>query len=326
VDAIRDLFGARAFGEGALAGAAAFLVVLAATWARGRTRADWAGLGFAVAALLVLAGTGPAHGTGDIPRGLTVGLGVLVAGGLVLRIPKVPKVAAVVCYAPGAIIVAYHAGLGDLGEPSWARPLVAATIIVGGALLLDVDRARARTAVTPMMFAITVVAVYVTVPDTEHLLVLAGAALALVAYTVPTPISSLGPEGIGAALGVLMWCAAVDGRGRPTSIIGASAALGLLAVDPIGRRLGRHRWSHLVRLPDEPLALAAAFAIAQGAVALYAARVVGLRHDTTGAVLLLAPWLVVAVAVSAVLPQPSTPKRRHRHGHSSRSRGTRARY
>jgi hypothetical protein len=102
----------------------------------------------------------------------------------------------------------------------------------------------------------------------------------------------------------MLWAAAVDGRGRPASVIGAAACLGLLAVEPIARVVTRR--SIHVLLP-QPLAVIPFAVVHLGAV--YAAsRIAGLRRDTgeaaTIAITTLVATLVIAAGVGLLWPAP----------------------
>jgi hypothetical protein len=321
VDAVRDLFGARVFGEGTLVGAVAFGLVLLSGWRTGRRRVDWAGAGFAAAAYLTLLGFGPLHGTGGVPIALFPGVLALGVGGLAIRRWHLPRYSAVLVYAPGAVIIAFFTDLAPGHDPSWMKLLVIGAITVGGMLVLDFDVVRERRSLGPMLFAITIFAIYATVPDTEQIIALCGASVALFAYTVPTPIGSLGPEGVGAAMGLLMWAAAFDARGRPSALIGAVGCLGLLIAEPVGRLLVRQRPSSRPsrRVNYEQLILAALFGSIQVALALYAGRVAGMQHNPWIALALLVPADVLAVGFSTQLPPPTRPHAHRRHrGHDER--------
>jgi hypothetical protein len=192
-------------------------------------------------------------------------------------------------------------------------------ITIGGMLTLDFDVVRERRSLAPLLFVITIVGVYATVPDTEQIIALCGASLALIAYTVPTPIGSLGPEGVGAGMGLLMWAAAFDARGRPAALIGAVGCLGLLVAEPIGRFIIRNRALSQVsrRVNYEQLILAGLFGGLQVVFTLYAARVAGREHKPLVAVALLVPALVLAVGLSTQLPPPTRPRRKRRKRETS---------
>jgi hypothetical protein len=314
VDAVRDLFAARVFGEGTVAGAIAFGLVLITGWRSKRQRLDWAGVGFAAAAYLTLAGLGPLHGTGGVPHTLLPGIVLLGVGGLAVRLFRLPHWTAVLLFAPGAYILAYHADLAPHPDPGWMQPLVLGAITIGGALTLDFDVVRERRSLGPLLFTITIFGIYSVVPDTEQIIALCGASLALVAYTVPTPIGSLGPEGVGAGMGLLMWAAAFDARGRPTALIGAVGCLGLLVAEPIARLIVRPKAVSPAsrRVNYEQLILAGLFGGLQIVFTLYAARVAGLHHKPPIALALLVPALLLAVGLSTQLPPPTRPRRRRR--------------
>jgi hypothetical protein len=317
VDAIGDLLDARGFGEGAVMGAIAFAVVLLVAWRFDHRRAYGAGVAVAVAAMVAMAGLGPLDGAGRLPPGVPVGVALLALGGLVLRRFGTPLWLGAVVYAPGAAVLAYGADLDLIDFPGWVSPLVLVATAAGGALAADTDRARTQDALAPTLLAISIAAVYTTVPDTEHIVVLVGAALALVAYTVPTPIAPLGPEGVGAAVGLLLWTAAVDGRGRPGSIVGAVGCLGLLLAEPLGRRVTAWRAgtepvrrSRPTNTRNEHLAVVGLFALVQIAIAAYAARIAGTETGGAAATALLAPALLAAVLVATGLPPPRPRQRR----------------
>jgi hypothetical protein len=183
VDAVRDLFGARVFGEGTLAGAIAFGLVLLSGWRTGRRRVDWAGAAFAVAAYVTLLGVGPLHGTGGLPIALFPGVLLLGAGGLAIRLRHLPRWTAVLLYAPGAVVIAFFTDLAKHPDPSWMKLVVLLAITVGGMLVLDFDVVRERRSLGPLLLVITIFAIYATVPDTEQIIALCGAS----ARWSPTP-------------------------------------------------------------------------------------------------------------------------------------------
>src|SRR5690606_32918712 len=115
----------------------------------------------------------------------------------------------------------------------------------------DLDRAAGRGAsragagvqpapgVGPVLVAVTVAGVYLTVPDTEMATVLLGAALPAAALGWPFAWGRLGGGGALATVAVVAWTVALDGRGRLGSVVGGVACLGLLA--QIGRASCRER-------------------------------------------------------------------------------------
>lgn len=315
MDAFADVVASRGVGEGAIAGAIAFVIVLTIAWRTRRRRVPGAGIAYVVSATVAVAGLGPFRGTGTVPRGLYVGLGLLVAGGLALIGEKRPLWLAVLAYAPGAAVIGFATDLPHDGDLRWVPAVITAVIAVGGALAFDADRVRMRSGLGPVLLAISIAAIYSTVPDTEHVLVLLGAAVPLLAYALPTPIAALGAEGTGAAIGLVMWAAATDGVGRPGSIVGAIGCLGLLVAEPIARRLPLRGLDDADRPPsrrDQHLQHLALFAAFQIALTLYAARVAGMERHPLNAFGLLVPALLAAMLVATGLPAPVRPGRRTR--------------
>ena len=250
-------------------------------------RAPVAGLGLAAAALLGLADVF------SLPQSLILGTGLLAAAGLVAAVVPWPDLVGLVLSIPGALVVA---STGKLPDVAWMRPLVVVTIVAGGTAVASFDHRRRERAFGSVLLPMSVIGVYFTVPDTEHLLVLVGAAAAVPLLGWPLPIASLGRPGSYAAVGVLMWAAALDGVGRTASVVGAAACLGLLVAEPIATLLAR-REPHAGRLPG-PFGVVP-FAIAHGLLVYVASRVAGLSSEPLLAAIIAA--IAVALAVIALV-------------------------
>ena len=78
--------------------------------------------------------------------------------------------------------------------------------------------------------------VYLAVPDTELARAMLGVAVPFVFLSVPRPLSPLGPAGSAAIAGLFSWVVVVGGRGRPGSVVGGLATIGILVAEPLGRR------------------------------------------------------------------------------------------
>ena len=277
------------FLTGLAAGSVALAVgALASMGRRGRGRHDverhrveWhsAGLLFAAAALVGLDLTHDAPG-GLIGGTALVAAGAAVAGAAVGGTARLALVARASAVVPGAWVVAAH---GAIPGEAWVRVLVFATIVVGGALVADLDRRTARLGLGPVLFAVSVGGVYATVPDTEQALVLLGVAGPVALLGWPLRRAGLGQAGSAAAVAVLAWSAAVGGVGRPSSIVGAVGCLGLFVVAALSRRP--------IRLPLPAIVGAHALLV------LISARVAGLRPTVRAAVTVVVVELVVGVAV-----------------------------
>ena len=195
------------------------------------------GIAWVIASLMALAGWAGhepvlgSAGFGELPAQLLVGLALsAVAVELAFRTPN-PKVIGCLLGIPGAVLVGTAS---DFRGPSWTAPLVIVTTLVGGPLAADVDRRAARLGLGPVLWLITVIGVYATVPDTELVRPLVGVAIPLAIAGWPLRAARLGAGGVAAATGLLTWVAGLDGYGRPGRSW-APGALGLLLVEPLGR-------------------------------------------------------------------------------------------
>jgi hypothetical protein len=257
-------------------------------FARTKERAPVAGLAFAVAALLGLANVF------SVPTALVAGTALVAAAGLVAALLPRPDLVGLALSIPGALVVSSSNKIPDVG---WMRPLIVVTIVAGGTALASFDHRRREQAFASVLFPMCVLGVYFTVPDTEHTLVLLGAAIAVPLLGWPLPIASLGRPGSYAAVSVLMWVAAVDGVGRTASVVGAAACLGLLVAEPIARLLVR-REPDTGRLPG-PLQVMP-FAVGHGVVVYVASRVAGLSSEPLLAAIIAAITLALGVIALTV--------------------------
>jgi hypothetical protein len=211
--------------------------------------------------------------------------------------------------AGGAGIVAATDPPATLALP---LPWIAVAAGVAGALLAGFDRRWRGHGLAPLLLAVSAVGVYATVPDVEWALVVVGAALPLTLLGWPGPLApgglrgprrrggpaqpppSLGVAGSLAAAALLAWTVAAGGAGRPGSVVGGLACLGVLGVEPLARLLDPRHRSALARPRVAWTALAAHLVL----VAV-AARVVG-RAETVATALPLA-GLVLAAALALAL-------------------------
>ncbi len=218
---------------------------------------------------------------------LWLGVGLLaIAGSTLPRLP-LPFLLAPVVAVPGAWLVAFQA---DLAGPDSFPWLTFGVIVVGAPLVALTDRHMGRPALGLLLWAVTVAGIYVDVPDTEHILVILAAAAPLVLLGWPLNLGRLGEAGGYAGVGLLAWAVVTDGVGRPASVVGAVACLGVFLVVPVAlwirnRALNRHRLAWLV-------------ALHVGMVAL-SSRVAGLQNDVALAASISAATLLVGFAFAA---------------------------
>lgn len=255
--------------------------------------AGLAGPAFVLAALAALGGWWGLEGVVPLPGDLLWGLGLLVVGGEVAARARWPITVGLGAALPGAWLVAHSV---TFPGPGWSRWLVLGVTVVGAALAADLDRRVALLGLGPVLLALSAGGIYSTVPDTELARAMVGAALPLALVGWPLRAARLGAGGAGAAIALMMWVAAIDGYGRPGSIVGAAGALGLLVTEPIGRRFGRRAVVGLARLASVG-ALEVAVVLAHFALVAYASRIAGFAEDGMPALILLVPALAGGIAV-----------------------------
>jgi hypothetical protein len=251
-----------------------------------------------------------------LPKSIPVGLLLLAAGGLAAgRLARRQRALALLGIAfatPGAVVLAAHtrvhaaSSVHSISHAAWIAPLVALSIIVGGPLLADFDRRYGARGWPMALYAVSVVGVYFTVPDTERALVLLGVSLPLALLGWPFTFVSLGSAGSYAAVGVLVWVGATDGRGRQAAIVGAIACLGLLVVDPAARVLRRRRSTVFALLPTSVWAVVPVVAL-HLALVYIASRVAGLRHSLRTAVTIVLLELFISGAMLFLFNPPTGP-------------------
>ena len=131
---------------------------------------------------------------------------------------------ATLCAIPFALLLA--ATLDD--QPAWLRAIVVLVASAGAVAVAETDELWRETGVTPLLLAISAVAVYLAVPDTEETAALLGVVLPVVLLGWPLGAASLGRAGGGAATVLVVWVVATDGRAAPAAVLGGLACLALL--------------------------------------------------------------------------------------------------
>jgi hypothetical protein len=340
-----ELFGhvlaSRAFAVGLVFGALAYFASGVIAAARHTTN-DGAGIVFAAALVLAVRDV---FGAAAAPAGFVAGLVLLAVGGAVAARAR-PRVATAwyvsflrtgAALLPGVVVLV---AVFPVHDPTWVRLAVGASVLIATPLVHDYDATHGARGAPFLLLLVSALAVYYTVPDTELPLVLLGCCIPLALLSVPQPLRRLGPAGTAAAIGVYAWVVVVGGRGRAGSVIAGIAALGILVVEPLARRvprsttaLGKKRRQR-TRRSDTWLLVIGVAAIAQVALGMYCAKIAGRESDTTLAALMTAPALVLLGGAAPYLTPILTAGRRGPHnshkssrhaGHHHRSRPTRSR-
>ncbi len=239
----------------------------------------------------VLAGLQTSRGLpGDLWPGVVL---LIIAGALYPWTRRVPFLAAVAAI-PGAWWVTQ---VTELPGSVWVPWLLFAWIVAGAPLVSSFDRHFRDRGYGPVLLAVGVAGMFVTLPDTEEILVVFGVAVALMVLAWPKAVGSLGAAGIYPLLGVLAWVIAVGGRGRESAVIGATACLALLVVEPLARW-----WRQRTLLDRIPKRWWGAPVVggAHLVVVLLVARVAGLRATASSAAVVAGLVLVTATVLLSI--------------------------
>jgi hypothetical protein len=181
--------------------------------------------------------------------------------------------------------------------------LAASAAVVAGALLADFDRRRWRDGLTLPLLAVSAAGIWATVPDVEAAVIVLGVFAAFAPLGWPLLRSAppaLGRAGSLATAGVLAWTVVTGGAGRPGSIAGGLACLGVLAVEPLARLLDRRGPADQAGGPV-PAGRALGVLAAQLLLVGVASRVVGRPATLEAAAALALLELAVGVAVAVTL-------------------------
>jgi hypothetical protein len=176
-------------------------------------------------------------------------------------------------------------------------------VVAGGTLVARTDLEHQRLALGPWLLAGTTLGIYATIPETDAVRVIVGAALPFMLLPLVWRWAVLGTGGAAATVTLCMLVAARDGAARPGAVVGAVGSLGLLALAPFAAATATvlgPRVDALPKLRDRYAALAYALVL-HGVLVLWASRVAGLRRDAPSAALLLVPAVVVGVVAAIPL-------------------------
>ena len=267
------------------------------------------GLAFTLGTVAAIGGIGPFTSEADVPAGAVLGLAALwLAGAISSRFPR-PTRTGVLLAIPGGVLLA----AATPGFPAWTTALLVAAPACVGAATADLDERLDSSGGGPLLFAIALAGMYLTVPDTELVRVALGVALPLTLLAWPLRLAKLGRGGSFAATGLFLWIAVLEGVGRSGSTVGAVACLGMLIAEPLGRIGAAHerrRAKHTMMFLTA--ASLPALVAAQLVLAFYFARVAGFQDLAARAAALAAPAGLLAVIGAAVLSGSQQQRRRRR--------------
>jgi hypothetical protein len=143
------------------------------------------------------------------------------------------------------------------------------------------------------LIAGTALGIYINVPDTEQIVVLAAglAVLALAMVFTPLRKMTVSFEALALIGALVVSAGAVGTRGRPAAFIGVVGALGVLLAEPLAGLVRRRTHAHAVVLIT-----------IHAVVVVVASRVAGTR-EAGEAVAIVAAVLAAAVILLAVVPR-----------------------
>jgi len=249
------------------------LMGLAALWAIGRSR--------------------------DLTPEVLIGLAGItaVAGASTLSVWPRPALTGPVAAAPFAWLLAIAP---DVPSIWWVRALLVGSGAVGSLAVCRTDARWSQCGLTPALYAVTAFGIFAAVPDTEEAAAVLGASVTGALAGWPLGRARLGGAGAGGVTALLVWVAAVGGRGRSPSIVGAVACLGLLATLPAGRWLAA-RWAGDRQRGRGPTLPPVPVLATHTAVVAVASRVAGISAELRVAVPVAAGTAIAALAASTML-------------------------
>lgn len=223
-------------------------------------------------------------------------IGVLAAGGLTAERLGWGWIGRALAAIPGAYLLTTQAGLVN---GTTVLCVVALATVAGAALIPDIDDRGARLGVGPVLYTVSVVGMYETVPDPKLALALLGVALPLLLLGWPVPFGRLGGAGASVAAGTLAWAAAIGGTGRVSAVYGGVACLGILVAEPAARLLVRSPVPALGALRVRPSSTVF-LALAQAVAVYVTSRVAGLNHDSRTAGIISLTMLALTVVAFVI--------------------------
>ena len=226
------------FVRGVIAGLVVLVLGIAVATARGEDEIQRFGGLLVTAAVMVIL-----YGSEMLGLSQIVGVTLLAIAGLLHRSVALRCLLGI----PGAFLVIRP----DVGSASsWLPWFAMVAIIVSAPLVASFDNRYRETGLSLPFLGIATLGVFLTVPDTEGAMVLLGVSGIAGFLGWPKPFVALGASGSYSMVGIFTLVAADGAKGRPASIIGAMAVLGLLLIVPITIRLRSTGWAHKLNRVD----------------------------------------------------------------------------
>ncbi len=246
-----------------------------------------AGLALAAAGMVAVTVADSPERTGSRQA---VGVAAAAVGGFVAA--RLPWWLRPLLILPGAALVLDSMGLDE--QPGVVTPVVILASVLA-MLVAETDRVHAATAAGPILMAVSIFGMYVTIPETAQILPVMVVSIPICLMGGPLRLARLGSAGSAATVVLLAAIVAEGGQTRAASIVGGLASLGVLALVPVARALAgraepppgswRSPWT-------------VQFVALHVLVVLVASRVAGLRETLVAATVIVD--LVVLAALFAL--------------------------
>jgi hypothetical protein len=226
LNAVLELLGTSYFLTGVRLGSIALAIGWAIRFAWGRDKPP-VPIGGVLVALAILGTLTRVEET--VPAELPA-IAVILVASFLARVLKAPLWVHPLAVLPGAIWLAFMTPVTDL---VWARVLIAVMIPLAGFLITDFERRHGQLGLGVIFYTIAVFGAFAAVPDTEWAVALLAVVFPISFLAWPRVAVSIGLEGAYLAVAVFVWVIVQGGGGRPPSIIGSVACLGLLLLEPV---------------------------------------------------------------------------------------------
>lgn len=148
------------------------------------------------------------------------------------------KLMRIVAWAVLGVSIVWFAGITEFSVDPWVPVVFPLVILAIGATLRSARTTPLANLLGPML-AVSVFGIWVTVPETDMVVVLLGVLLPMGLATLPPVRARALAPGAFALAGVMAWLTVAGGDTRALSIVGGWAAIGVLPLLPALSLLGR---------------------------------------------------------------------------------------
>jgi hypothetical protein len=232
-----------------------------------------------------------------VPAAVVIGVVGIGAAVQIATTKSLPVSLNVALTLPFAWVIAYH---GTVADSTTIRITVVFAASVGAVLASRFDAAWRDDALGLPFVALAALGAYACVPDTEEAAALVGVALPLAFVGWPARFARLGAAGAATTIATFAWVAAIGGRSRAESVVGALVCLAVLVGWPLGAALRGRRAPLLAGV--SPAAAIGSLAVGHAVIVFVGARVVGTGVSASVSLAALAAAVGAIVLGAAIRP------------------------